>query len=132
MKTKVQILKDNPELKTIINAVINRIGLGSVEDVNNHGIYGGFNGFIYFSDTHKFAMKHRKTIVDMLERMADDYGEDVVTMVSGFSMFRNAPMDADDKKDLYRYLGGGRCEQGTITNLMAWYAAEEVCCLFED
>jgi hypothetical protein len=132
MKTKVQVIKDNPELKTIINAVINKIGMDSVEDVNNHGIDGGFNGFIYYVDTHKFAMEHRKTIIKMLEQSADDLGEDVVEMISGFGVFRNAPMDADGKKDLYRYLGGGRCEQNPITNLMSWYAAEEICRLFED
>lgn len=126
-----QVIKDNSQYKTLINAVINNIGLDSVEDVVNHGIDGGFSGFIYYSDTHKFAMKHRKDIVTMLEDMANDLGEDVVKMVSGFGVFRNSPMDNDDKKDLYKYLGGGRPEQGAITNVMAWFAAEEVCRMFD-
>jgi len=68
----------------------------------------------------------------MLEDMADQLGEDVVAMVAGFGVFRGSPMDADDKKDLYRYLGGGKVDQGAITNVMAWFAAEEVCRMFED
>lgn len=53
-------------------------------------------------------------------------------MVANFGVFRNSPMDNDDRKDLYKYIGGGRPEQGTITNVMAWFALEEVCRMFED
>lgn len=133
MKTQKEVLKENASLKAVINGVINNIGIDSVEDVNRHGINGGwFNGFIYYSDTHKFAMKHRRLICQMLEDMASSLGEDVVKMVSGFGVFRHSPMGAEDKKDLYKYLGGSRPEQCTITNLMAWFAAEEVCRMFED
>jgi len=132
MISKKQVLADNSQYKTLINAVINRIGLDSVEDVVNHGISGGYGGFIYYSDTHAFAMRYRKLIVKLLEETADQLGEDVVTMVSHFGVFRNSPMDADDKKQLYRYLGGGKCEQSTITNVMAWFAAEEVCRWFDN
>lgn len=130
-KALSQVIKDNSDYKTLINAVINRIGLDSVEDVVIHGINGGFSGFIYYSETHAFAMKYRKDIIRMLEDMADQLGEDVVSMVSHFGVFRNSPMDAEDKKDLYKYLGGGRPAQGAITNVMAWFAAEEVCRMFD-
>jgi hypothetical protein len=77
-------------------------------------------------------MRHRKAIIRMLERDADElYSSDIVSMVAGFGVFRRCPMSTEDKKDLYRYLGGGRCEQSTITNLMAWYAAETICRWFE-
>ena len=132
MKTKKVVLSENAEIKTLINAVISRIGLDSVNDVVKNGIDGGFNGFIYYVDTHKFAIQYRKFIVPMLEQQAEEFGQDVIEMVSNFGVFRTSKMDADDKKDLYKYLGGAKCEQSTITNLMAWYAAEEVCRLFED
>lgn len=132
MNSKKQVLADNAQYKTLINAVINRIGLDSVQDVVNHGIDGGYNGFIYYTDTHAFAMRYRKLIVKLLEETADQLGEDVVSMVSHFGVFRNSPMDADDKKQLYRYLGGGKCDQSTITNVMAWFAAEEVCRWFDN
>ena len=129
MKTKVQVLKDNAQYKTLINAVINRVGLDSVEDIMHHGISGGYGGFIYYEDTHKFAMRYRKDIISMLEEKADSLGEDVVAMVCGFNCV-NA--DKDDKRDLYRYLGMSKVEQGSITNALAWFAAEEVCRMFEE
>lgn len=132
MKTLAQVKKENSEYKNLIQAVINNIGIDSVEDVNRHGIDGGFTGFIYYSETHAFALKHQKQIVLMLENMADQLGEDVINMVANFGVFRNSPMDKDDKKDLYKYLAGVKPEQGAITNVMAWFAAEEVCRMFED
>ena len=132
MKTKKQVLQENEDYKTIINAVINKVGKDSIDDINNHGIDGGFNGFIYYYDTHNFAIKHRKTIIKMLNEDADDFGQEVVEMVSGFGIFRNKPMDAEDRQELYCFLGGGKCKQSTITNLMAGYAAEKVCRMFEE
>ena len=132
MISKKQVLADYPQYKTLINAVCNSIGKDSIMDVVNHGIDGGFNGFIYYSDTHKFAMRYRSIIVRMLEDTADQLGEEVVNMVSNFGVFRRSPMDNEDKKDLYKYLGGGRPAQGTITNVMAWFAAEEVCRMFDN
>jgi len=132
MKTKKQVISENKHYAKLINAVLSRIGMDSIDDVINHGIDGGFNGFIYYSDTHKFAIKYRKLIVAMLEDMADQLGEDVVSMVAGFGVFRNSPMDKDDKRDLYKYLSGGKPDQGAITNVMAWFAAEEVCRMFDN
>lgn len=132
MKTIKQVTTDNPTFKTLINAVVSNIGKESIADVNSHGIDGGFNGFIYYTDTHKFAIKHQKQIVQLLEESAEQLGEDVVAMVGNFGVFRNSKMDADDKKDLYKYLAGVKPEQGTITNVMAWFAAEEVCRMFEN
>ena len=63
------------------------------------------------------------------EEMADGLGEDVVSMVCSF---RCVEGDKDDKKDLYRYLGGAKVEQCSITNAMALFAAEEVCRWFEE
>jgi hypothetical protein len=131
MKRKSEVIKDNQEYKSLINAVIANIGMDSVGDVNNHGADSGFSGFTYYSDTHKFAIKHRNAITALLEETASQLGEDVVNMVSNFGVFRNSPMDQDDKKDLYRYLGGGKPSQGAITNVMAWFALEEVCRMFE-
>ena len=132
MKTKKTVLSENSEYKNLINAVINRIGMSSVNDVNQYGINGGFNGFIYYSETHKFAITYRKKITQLLEDTAEMLGEDVVSMVASFGVFRNSPMDADDKRDLYKYLGGGKPDQGTVTNVLAWFAAEEVCRMFDE
>ena len=131
ISTIKEVIANNSDYKTLINAVINKIGMDNVEDVNKHGISGGFPGFTYYSDTHAFAMRYRKLIVKLLEDIADEIGMDVFEMVNGFGVFRNSKMDSEDKKDLYKYLGGGRNQQSTITNIMAWFAAEEICRMFE-
>lgn len=132
MKTLKKVLSENPDYESLIRQVYNSIGKDSIMDVVNHGIDGGFSGFIYYSETHAFAMKNRKAINSLLEETASQLGEEVTGMVSNFGVFRNSKMDADDRKDLYKYLGGGKPEQGTITNVLAWFAAEEVCRWFDE
>lgn len=133
MKSKAQVIKERPEYKTLINGVINALGgTESVMDVVNHGADSGFPGFTYYSDTHAFAMRYRKLINKLLQEQANDFGQEIVEMVSGFGVFRRSPMDNEDRMELYKYIGGGKCEQSQITNLMAWYALEEVCRMFED
>lgn len=132
MKSTKTVTTERPEYKTLINAVVRELGERSyILDVVNHGADAGYPGFTYYKDTHAFAMRYRKLIVKMLEEQADEFGTDVVSMVAGFGVFRNSPMDNEDKRELYKYLGGGRNEQSTITNIMAWYALEEVCRMFE-
>lgn len=132
MKTKTQVLKDNSDYKTLINAVINRIGMDNVENVMRSGADAGYSGFIYYQETHAFAIRHRKDILRMLNDMANDLGEEVVAMVAGFGVFRRDKMDNEDRQELYKYLGGAKCEQSTITNVMAWFALEEVCRMFDE
>ena len=132
MKTKKQVISEYSDYRNLINAVISRIGMESVNDVINHGADCGFSGFIYYSDTHKFAITYRKQIVQLLEESAGSMVKDIVNMVKSFEVFRNNPMDSEDKKVLYKYLRGGRPKQGAITNVMAWFALEEVCRWFEE
>jgi hypothetical protein len=130
-------LKENAKYKKLINAVYKELGddrdevENEIDNIYTVGMEGGIGNFVYYEDTHKFAMKHRKQIVDLLEDTANMLGEDVVDMVSSFSAFSRQKMDSDDKKDLYKYLGGGKVSQGTITNLLCWFAVEEVARWFE-
>ena len=132
MKTKKSVLRENSDYSVLINAVINRVGLDSVEDVNRHGIDGGFSGFIYYEETHEFAMRYRKLIKQLLYETAENLGENVLTLVKDFVVFRNNKMDREEENDLFSYLGDGRPEQGRVTNIMAWFAAEEVCRWFDE
>jgi hypothetical protein len=133
MKTTAQVIRENSQYKSLINAVIKTLGgTDYIEDITRSGMDAGFPGFTYYVDTHKFAIKNQKQIVAMLEESAEQLGEDVVAMVSNFGVFRNSPMDQGDKKDLYKYLAGVKPDQGAITNVMAWFAAEEVARMFEN
>lgn len=141
MEKSISAVIRNTNHRVLIEAVIEQLGYdpaeeneeltGTLSDIRSHGIDGGYSGFIYYTDTHKFAIDNRKQIVALLDEMADDMGIEVNDMVAGFGVFRNSPMDKEDKRDLRNYLGGGPVEQGTITNVMAWFAAEEVARMFE-
>jgi hypothetical protein len=131
-----QVIKDNSDFKTLINAVIDRIGLDSVEDVVNHGINGGFGGFIYYSDTVAFFKKYKKDILRMAENMASDLGEDMITMIQNFNCLSSGqyPKRKPDytATEIGEAIWSGRGESATqIQNAMAWFAAEEVCRMFD-
>lgn len=130
MRTQTQVIKDNPGRETLIRAVIRRIGKDSIRDVNNHGIGGGFNGFIYYSETCAFYAKHRQDINAWAKEMAKELGENVVDMVQGFGCLK----DSDWRDEIGVCLYGGKLTDETtqIENALAWFAAEEVCHLFDD
>jgi len=137
--TKKGVLAAHKQYAKLINAVLKGFNCSTfaevqqtMNDVRNHGIDGGYGSYCYYSDTHAFAMKHRKQIVSLLEERANDFGQEVVEMVANFGQFRTNKMDNDERKDLYKYLGGGKCEVGGISNLMCWFAVEEVCRWFEE
>lgn len=127
MKSKREFLKNTFSAK-LTNAVINQIGLPFNELKEYANDYrdasSGVSGFIYYVDTHKFALKNRKEIVKLLEETSDSFDENVIDMVKNFGMFKGS-MDKEDLKDLYLFLGGGKVEQGAVTNIMAWFALEE-------
>lgn len=131
MKTLKQVKQENPHMLKLINAVVKQAG--GIETLDGlRSADDGYCGFIYYSDTHEFAIKNRKAITELLNETADQLGEDVVSMVCNFGVFRNNKADNQDKKDLYIFLGGGKPAQGTITNVLAWFALEEVARLFND
>lgn len=134
LSTKKAVIAAHTEYKTLINAVVKGLhdNIDCMSDILSHGIDGGYGQFIYCSDTHAFAMKHRKHIITLLEERAEGFDMEVVEMVANFGYFRTNKMDNEDRKQLYRYLGGGKPEQCTITNLMCWYAVEEVCRWFDE
>ena len=134
MKSKTQVIKEHSKYRLLINAVLDRIGYkeykGIVQDVNNSGAYAGYSGFTYYSETHAFTIRYRKYIIMLLEDTAD--GQSIEEMVAGFGVCSRCKMDLQERRDLYKLLGGGKPSQGTITNVMAWFALEEVCRMFNE
>ena len=115
------------------NAVLKQIGVTLKEFKENVSDYqdasAGIPGFTYYSDTHKFALKNQSSINALLEETADQLGEDVFKMVSHFGVFRNG-IDKDEKKDLYKFLGGNKNEKSyesnSVLNVLAWFAVEQL------
>ena len=120
----------------LVRAVVDQFGgwdsfTGSAEDVTNHGIDGGFGGFIYHSETEPFATANRAEIAELAENMASDLGEDgAVSLVRGF----NCLMPECTEEEAARGLYAGENSTGgvNVLNALAWFAGEEVCRSYAD
>jgi hypothetical protein len=115
---------------TLKKSVLKQIGISEKEFKNSISDYrdasSGISGFIYYSDTHKFALKNQGDIIDLLEELADEQGIEVVELVKSFGVFRNG-MDKGELKDLYKFLSGIKdIEQGSVTNILAWLCVEQL------
>jgi hypothetical protein len=133
IKTKKQVLAENSEYKTLINAVYSRIGKDSIQDVNNYGINGGYSGFIYYSETAKFYSRYRKLINKLVFEMAESFGEEAQNMALNFNCVNS---DNESKHDIAICLYGGNLrtlkDEFHLPNALAWFAAEEVCRMFDN
>ena len=131
MKTTQQAINDSGIPASVIHAVVRRVGRESLADIASHGADAGWAGFTYYTDTVKFFKAHRADIASMVERMADDMGEEPIACVPGFRCL--APMDADTRKSIARCLYGGRLtdDDTNVANALAWFALEEAARAFE-
>ena len=99
-------------------------------DVAAHGADAGFSGWIYHRETMEFFRKNRKAILGYAEEVAHDLGENVLSMIQGFGIFRNSPIDTQDlAKALYTGKGP---EVTRVYNILAWFALEEVARAYAD
>lgn len=111
----------------LIKAVIRQSGGWSdfqekALDIANHGIAGGFSGWIYYTETCAFYAKNQQLIVDMVESQADEYGyQSAQELVKGFR-----GVDATMSEIGYTLYGNKRQHVDCGANTLAWYAAEEV------
>lgn len=110
--------------------VINQLGYdeldedckGNLSDISNHGVDGGFTGFIYYTDTVKFFDDNREVILTELNELADELGESAVDMVKNFGC-----LSGDYNHEVDQVLMGLTCEDDTtVKNALAWFAAEHV------
>ena len=131
MKTTIKGFKayTSKEVANLINPVKNQLGENSAQFfetcgyVSKSGADSGFSGFIYYADTIAFFRKHRKNIVALAEYLADEMGEDAVTMVKNFRCLNGFYEYSDIAKAMY---GNFNDEYTTIYNALSWFALEEV------
>lgn len=129
MKTHPTTIKISDTRQPVLTrAVINALGgiesaRESMPDIVNHGVDGGFSGFIYYSDTVKFAARHKAAILERLKEDASNFGDSgVISMLAGFNCFKG--MSQEEIADgLYNPRSDNRT---TIYNGLAWYACEEI------
>ena len=125
---------NNPALA---RAVIRQLGgwdsfKESAPDITNHGISGGFHGFIYYTDTCGFTRKNRAAIASMVETMADDLGESPLDMVAGFNCLKESVTASEVGRVLYSGRGGDPDARQLIENALAWFAGEEISRAYQD
>ena len=100
------------------------------KDVAEHGADQGFSGWIYYRETMEIFRKNRKAILGYAEEMAQDLGETMLSLIQGFGIFRNSPIDTQDlAKALYTGKGD---EVIRVYNVMSWFALEEVSRAYDD
>lgn len=113
----------------LIRAVIKQSGgwesfTEMASDVCNHGASGGFNGWIYHTETCEFYAKNRKLICELAQDLASDIGEDMLTMVSNFNDIKGDYSTVEVGQTIF----GNKSQHDTqIANALAWFAIEEVC-----
>ena len=90
-------------------------------DVCQHGIGGGFAGFIYYADTVRFYQKNKADILSLAKEQAEDIGQSVLEMIKGFRCLEGMTIDEIAEGI---YTTGGDVQ---VANALAWFAAEEVC-----
>lgn len=119
--------------ESLVRAVVRQMGgwesfKQSASDVANHGIDGGFHGFIYYADTVKFAKRNKSEILNVCRDLASEIGESgAYGLIAGFKCLK---MDADKVADAIH--NPRHNEHTSVMNALAWFAAEEVCRAYAD
>ena len=122
--------------KKLINAVIENLGyddlndpelIQQLKDITNHGIGGGFGGFIYYSETTSFFNENRKEIIELVKEMSFSLGEGMIELVASFNCLKNMDVTYDEIGNvLFCVETDNRDEKMLIKNALSWFAGEEV------
>ena len=120
----------NNELK---NAVLEQLGIdpeameeydrGVLCSITEHGIDGGFHGFVYNSETCAFYDANMRQILELLRELSDEMGETMAQCVSSFNCVDDTPADVEE---FFVFQHENRDCDTNLKNALAWFAAEEV------
>jgi len=117
------------EVAPLIRAVVKQSGGIEVfneqfKDIANHGVSGGFSGWIYYTETTGFYAKNKKQILILLQGMAQELGNGpVLELVKSF----NGTKDFTEEEIAQTLYGTKKQHDTQVANLLAWVACEEVC-----
>lgn len=132
-KTMQNFIKNSSIAAKLIRAVVRQSGGWAAfqemaPDITNHDIAGGFDGWIYYTETCNFYAKNQSLIIALAEQLADEYGyQSAQDMVKGFRC-----LDATLSEIGYTLYGNRRQHDTQVANALAWFAAEEVARSFVD
>lgn len=132
-KTMKNFIENSSINAKLIRAVIRQSGGWQsfqeiAQDICNHGIAGGFSGWIYYTETCNFYAKNQALIVGLVECQSYEFGyKSAQDMVNTFRS-----LDATLSEIGYTLYGTKRQHDTSIANALAWFAAEEVARSFVD
>ena len=117
----------------LIDAVVSQFGgkeafKEQAREVYHHGINGGFGGFIYHTDTVKFAKANRAAILELAKDLANDLGEGMLELIQSFNCINNLYSTTEIMEAIYN----GSDDETQVMNALSWFAAEEVCISYID
>lgn len=128
---------DNTSFVEMANAVVEQLGgvnedtiLNSLDSCRNAN--DGYTGFCYFSETSKFWNENKSVIIENMHELADDLGEDLITMIKGFNIFKDDEDITYDAIGKALYAPFDEYESFYIYDTFAKYALEEVANRFQD
>lgn len=129
MSDFLKVANINPKLT---GAVIRQFGgwdyfKEQAHDIANHGIDGGFSGFIYYDETNTFAKKHKKLIIENVKQFADEIVESFTKVIADFNCLKNTGIAENDVITALMYPRS--CDDFVLQqvyNALAWYAGETV------
>lgn len=91
-------------------------------DIAKYGVDGGFSGFIYYSETVKFAKANFGLIKDSLCELYDSIGEDIIEGLKNWGCLRSYELTTWQIAEALYAEGEWETQ---VYNALAWYAAEE-------
>ena len=115
-------------MSNLRKAVINQMGgleifKQSFKDIIRHGADGGFNGFIYYTETTAFFKRNRRSILAHLDAICFDIGEDRISVLKSWRCLNHLTSD-EIARGLYE---GGKSDDVTqVQNALSFFALEEV------
>ena len=132
-KTLKNFIKNSNIDAKLIRAVVRQSGgwlsfQEMAQGIHNHGISGGFSGWIYYTETCQFYAKNQSSIVKLVEYQSEEHDyKSAQDMVKGFSF-----IDATLSEISYTLYGNKSQHDTQVANALAWCAAEEVAQSFVD
>lgn len=99
---------------------------GTLQDVTTGGANAGFNGFIYSKELLEFWQENKTEIIEALDQQADDLGEEILTMIEGFTCLNGDYSKSEIGKVLY-----GDSTETQIVDALGWWTLEQVAFLAE-
>lgn len=128
--TQKKLIESSSIPARLIRAVVRQMGgwedfTEKAQDITNHGIDGGFSGFIYYSETEPFAKANRDAISELLSSQAQEGYDSTFAMIRSFGCFKGDTLT--DCAIMNALCKGRNPNDGpNILNGLAWYAGEEV------